>query len=470
MFGIPTFDLETDAGKQGFIEYIVNLTRKEIISYTPSYSASTVQANIDLTPYALSADLNAHIGDTTVVHGISDTANLVYTSDSRLTNARTPTAHASTHGVAGSDPVTIAPSQVTGTAVVTSDSRLSDARTPTTHATTHVPGGSDALDLSKLVGINAAGTTLPTLPNSLYPVGALYAAGTGAPYLLYRSTGSAWQQVGGGGGVTISDTAPSSPKNGDLWFKSSNGKTYVYYQDGTSNQWVEVGENAQVTIPGHSATHTRGGSDVIDGDRLTIDYIPTNYTRNSAASGAGDNTDLTAHLAGIDMLIPAGIIVPTAATTASNGWVFCYGQTVDSVANTTYARLYTAIGTTYGGTGASSFVIPDLRGRAPHGKDDMGGSAASRVTSGVSGIAGSTLGASGGNESMQSHYHNYYRVTTSGGTVNTGGDIIWAVSGGNVVDKAGSGYLRTDTAGSGTGSGSSQNMPPTIILNYMIKL
>ena len=43
----------------------------------------------------------------------------------------TPTAHASTHGVAGSDPVTIAPTQVTGTAVITTDSRLSDSRTPT---------------------------------------------------------------------------------------------------------------------------------------------------------------------------------------------------------------------------------------------------------------------------------------------------------------------------------------------------
>jgi hypothetical protein len=37
MFGIPTFDLLSDGGKQEFIEYIVNLVRKEINSYTPSY-------------------------------------------------------------------------------------------------------------------------------------------------------------------------------------------------------------------------------------------------------------------------------------------------------------------------------------------------------------------------------------------------------------------------------------------------
>lgn len=45
----------------------------------------------------------------------------VATTDSRLSDARTPLAH--TH----------APSEVTGTAVVTSDARLSDARTPTAH-------------------------------------------------------------------------------------------------------------------------------------------------------------------------------------------------------------------------------------------------------------------------------------------------------------------------------------------------
>lgn len=39
----------------------------------------------------------------------------------------------------------IPPSQVTGTAVVTSDPRLSDARTPVAHKTTHATGGSDAL-------------------------------------------------------------------------------------------------------------------------------------------------------------------------------------------------------------------------------------------------------------------------------------------------------------------------------------
>jgi len=53
----------------------------------------------------------------------------------------------------------------------------------------------------------------------------------------------AWvAQSGGGGGstVSVSDTAPSSPSNGDQWFNSADGSMYVYYADGSSSQWVSV--------------------------------------------------------------------------------------------------------------------------------------------------------------------------------------------------------------------------------------
>ena len=50
------------------------------VNYDPAGSSSSV-----------AGDLTTHEGLTTSVHGISDTANLVYTSDSRLSDARTPT-------------------------------------------------------------------------------------------------------------------------------------------------------------------------------------------------------------------------------------------------------------------------------------------------------------------------------------------------------------------------------------------
>lgn len=59
----------------------------------------------------ISGSLATHTALTTTAHG-----GIVADTDLRLTNARTPTAHASTHAAAGGDPITIAESQVTNLA------------------------------------------------------------------------------------------------------------------------------------------------------------------------------------------------------------------------------------------------------------------------------------------------------------------------------------------------------------------
>jgi hypothetical protein len=49
---------------------------------------------------------------------------------------------------------------------------------------------------------------------------------------------SFWIEIGGvAPGATVSDTAPSNPVTGQVWFNSLNGGTYVYY----SSAWAEVG-------------------------------------------------------------------------------------------------------------------------------------------------------------------------------------------------------------------------------------
>ena len=61
-------------------------------------------------------------------------------------------------------------------------------------------------------------------------------------------------QIGAGGGasVTISDTAPSSPTAGDLWWESDTGVLKVYYNDGSSSQWVDA-------VPTYSSTGAAAG-------------------------------------------------------------------------------------------------------------------------------------------------------------------------------------------------------------------
>lgn len=217
-----------------------------------------------------------------------------------------------------------------------------------------------------------------------------------------------------------------------------------------------------------------------------------------------------------NIVIPSGSIFPYAGGTGATGttltdipegWLLCFGQAVSRVA---YSTLFRVIGTTYGvGDGSTTFNIPDLRGRAPHGKDDMGGTAQNFITSTVSGITGTTLGAVGGSQSLQAHTHgttgNDNTDHAHSGTTGTDSpDHAHQYDGQydpNVAQggpKAGLGYLggyygrytqgasarhtHSFTTGGRSAfhqhsvgghdqstTGYSANMPPTIITNYIIK-
>lgn len=58
----------------------------------------------------------------------------------------------------------------------------------------------------------------------------------------YARQNGAWASIAAGvARATTSTSAPSSPSDGDVWYSESNGVTYVYYNDGTSSQWVATG-------------------------------------------------------------------------------------------------------------------------------------------------------------------------------------------------------------------------------------
>jgi len=50
----------------------------------------------------------------------------------------------------------------------------------------------------------------------------------------------------------------------------------------------------------HAASHTGAGTDEVDGDKLDIDWNPTNYTPDATPAEVDDVDDLAAHLKGID--------------------------------------------------------------------------------------------------------------------------------------------------------------------------
>lgn len=175
--------------------------------------------------------------------------------------------------------------------------------------------------------------------------------------------------------------------------------------------------------------------------------------------------DLDPTLAGV---VPIGALVSYGGSSAPSGWLLCFGQ---AVGRATYSDLFAAIGVTFGpGDGSSTFNVPDLRGRAVFGKDNMGGTPANRLTSGVSGVGASTLGAVGGDQRMQQHNHG----VTDPGHNHTVTEVVAGPGSGVTTDGASSitgatGSSQTGVSVQSTGAGSSQNIPPAIVLNWIIR-
>lgn len=109
--------------------------------------------------------------------------------------------------------------------------------------------------------------------------------------------------------------------------------------------------------------------------------------------------------------LPVGGLLPYIGATAPNAnFALCAGQ---AISRTTYSVLFTLVSTTFGtGDGSTTFNIPDLRGRGLFGLDNMGGSAANRITVAGGNFDGTVLGNTGGAQNhtlstaeMPSHNH-----------------------------------------------------------------
>ena len=58
--------------------------------------------------------------------------------------------------------------------------------------------------------------------------------------LVYNSSTAKFEYKAYSAGVPIQSSAPSSPADGDLWWDSDVGSLFIYYNDGSSAQWVEA--------------------------------------------------------------------------------------------------------------------------------------------------------------------------------------------------------------------------------------
>lgn len=221
----------------------------------------------------------------------------------------------------------------------------------------------------------------------------------------------------------------------------------------------------------------------------------------SSGSGGGGSVDATTVLATGDIKVKYG-------TGTLSGFVRANGRTLGSAtsgaterANADTQALFEYLWgadanlAVSGGRGSSAnddwsanktIALPDLRGRVIAGMDDMGNSAASRLTSGNSGFSTTALGAAGGVEvitlstaQIPSHTHantltdpghaHTYTAPGQSPTGVTGGGSGGAIVAGDASTASAVTGISINNVSAGSG-GAHGNVQPVMVMTFYIKL
>ena len=285
----------------------------------------------------------------------------------------------------------------------------------------------------------------------------------------------------------------------------TDADTDLIVTQGFGNVLTRDGQgSARANLPMNGFRHTGIGNGQAVTDYASVGQLLTPGMPTSSIGALGS--------------IPAGAYLGEIKTTSlpealiatlMPGWHICSGGTR---ARTDPLWLATgAIGGgnwAYGnGDGTTTYTLPDQRGRVAFGKDNMGGTAANRITSAISGFAGSTLGAVGGDQRAQGDTitttlggsvtansssssivtdptHVHFVGTIIDNSFGTSGYTLFGSGGGVGIDTVSTAasatgvtvattttttITDTKTAASSSGlTGNAQNIPPALIVNYVI--
>lgn len=143
-------------------------------------------------------------------------------------------------------------------------------------------------------------------------------------------------------GVSAAAGTPSSV----AYAQTNDVNTGLYFP--SSDQWG-LAAGGTATLTSTSSAIAVNATLAGNGGTLAISGAMT-VSSTLAVTG-----DITHHG---QPIVPVGMVVEFAGTSAPNGWLLCFGQ---AISRTTYSALFTALGTTYGaGDGSTTFNNPDF--------------------------------------------------------------------------------------------------------------
>ena len=200
---------------------------------------------------------------------------------------------------------------------------------------------------------------------------------------------------------------------------------------------------------------------------VTLTLPSTDGDANDVLQSDGSgNLSFTA----LPQAVPTGSVHMMATTTAPSGYLECDGT---AVSRTTYADLFTTIGTTWGeGDGSSTFNVPDLRGEFVRGWDNGKGT-----------DSGRTFASSQSDQNAQ-HNHTATTTITDPGhkhTTSVDNQKLFPAAGGESISFGGAGSypattftMNTNTTGitaatTTANQGGSEARPRNIAMMYVIK-
>lgn len=218
---------------------------------------------------------------------------------------------------------------------------------------------------------------------------------------------------------------------------------------------------------------------------FVLALVMTTSAGNKLQHGHADSDDGGTLSSSIG-IIPTGGLLAYGGSSAPSGYLLCDGS---AVSRSTYAALFSTIGTTYGvGDGSTTFNLPDMRGRhaVGAGTGTGGGASGSGAPTGGSTLTARAAGNWAGEEThtlttAQMPTHTHTATVTDPGHQHI--VKVWNAAGGNGpfaynadgtinVNQA---PVESNTTGitvsnASSGSGTTHNvMNPFIVTNFIIK-
>ena len=334
--------------------------------------------------------------------------------------------------------LTVSYGTTAGTSAQGNDTRLSDARTPTAHKSTHATGGTDALSPADIgaepaittLAVAKGGTGAVTLTGLVKGTGttAMVAATAGTDYVVPSGniTGTA-ANVTGTDAVANGGSGQTSFTNGQLLIGNTTGNTLT-------KATLTAGNGIIMTNGAGAITIATTGSYLADA--LIVAGGGGGGTWTGGGGGAGGLQSKTAV-----SLIP-GTNYPIVIGSGGAGSVA--RANTGTVGNATTALGFTSLG---GGGGGS---LPATGALAGTSGGSGGGGAGSPTTAGAGGAGTSGQGLNGGNGATASPY---------GGGGGGGSSAVGGIQSGTVAGAGGAGTSSSITGSAITYAGGGGGCP-----------